>query len=1145
MTREQTMNRRKRVTWLITLLCWLSLSFSGAWAAATQRRVQFHIPPQLLASALIQFSDQANVQVVSEAVDVSHVYSHGVSGSMNIENGLTRLLSDTGFSFVPVDGRTFAIRHGSVDAAAAAGTESDPPQQLARRDDPPAGQQDAVQQNQSAQQEALKQKNREKIQALSPIVITGTRIDRPGYDTLESISVTTSKQIEDRGYTNVLQALQATPGFGAPGSSPLSSQQSRFSIGQSFANYFGLGSQRTLTLVDGQRFVSSNSLAAGNASPGSQVDLNLIPVGLIDHIETVAIGGAPVYGADAIAGTVNIILKDHYQGMQATAQYGVSDRGDARNRLYSVLMGGNFDEDRGNAVISVTHSEQDPLIFSDRYGLIEPLANPADTGPNDGIPASIFNPDTHLDFFTEGGLPYDGSILDIPGLHYPGLYPNGNYIFNSSGQPLRFDSNGQLVPMDFGKITSAANLGGGASVPLYSQGGDGVDAARHFGLLAGTKRTMFNGIAHYDLTSNVRASVNTMYAHTTAVLPSDLTSIIAPNLLNSPSLNFSVDNPFLSDQARGIIQANGLTSFNLARNMNDIVDRTPATMDVDLYRVVAGLNGTFSAFGNTWSWNASYNYGRSRSTSRDTYINPDRLLLAADAVRDASGNIVCASGGDCVPIDLFGENAFSTAAANYVTDHGTAISTNTEKDFVTDLSGPLPLNIAGADPVRFNLGYERRSEDAKFEPDLVFMTGDQLDGVPGATPISGGFTTNEIYGEAFVPVISNDENVSWLKSMNFDLAARNVDNSINGSALTWSAGGRIAPRFSGWADGLLFRGVYTRSIRAPAITELFLPASGVLGAIVDPCDAGQVTLGPDPAVRQANCAAALAAVGAPAPGNFNSTTRTISVAGISSGNANLKNEAARSWSVGMVYQPVEHPQFRFSADWSHIALKNGIELLGINDILAACYDSTSYPNSACSEFTRLTAAQATSPRTTGDIAAGYHEGYVNTASIDFSGLILAGQYDAALSDIFHGLHDAGDIDVKATLFHRIHFGVADIAGQAPVEEAGTTGAPKYRAALDLGYNWHDFDTEWNVLWTDSVVIDNTATIENYPEYRIPSYTLVNATFGYQLTDQLHLQFVVNNVFNKSLPLVALEQRAFSVYDPIGRAYMLRLTATLP
>src|SRR5690606_16072684 len=159
-------------------------------------------------------------------------------------------------------------------------------------------------------------------------------------------------------------------------------------VAQTFVNFFGLGSQRTLTLVNGRRFVSSNTVSGsgGATSPGSQVDLNVIPAGLVDRIETVAIGGAPVYGADAIAGTVNVILKDDFEGAQATLQYGLTDRGDAESFTARALMGGNFADGRGNAVVALEHNEQKGILLSSRMPFRYLVPNPLNQSDSDGIP---------------------------------------------------------------------------------------------------------------------------------------------------------------------------------------------------------------------------------------------------------------------------------------------------------------------------------------------------------------------------------------------------------------------------------------------------------------------------------------------------------------------------------------------------------------------------------------------------------------------------------------------------------------------------------------------------------------------------------------------------------------------------------------
>src|ERR1700733_853017 len=179
--------------------------------------------------------------------------------------------------------------------------------------------------------------------SLQEIIVTGSRIARPEFDNLEPTATVDSKTFDQRGYLDVGQALSELPAFGTQPSSSANTQTG-FGIAQSFVDLYGLGSQRTLTLVNGRRFVSSSTASLANANAnsvvggnGSQVDLNVIPTKLIDHVDTLSVGGAPIYGADAIAGVVNIILKKDYQGLDVDAQVGATGQGDAWNYRTRIL----------------------------------------------------------------------------------------------------------------------------------------------------------------------------------------------------------------------------------------------------------------------------------------------------------------------------------------------------------------------------------------------------------------------------------------------------------------------------------------------------------------------------------------------------------------------------------------------------------------------------------------------------------------------------------------------------------------------------------------------------------------------------------------------------------------------------------------
>lgn len=1095
---------------------WLAIGLGCALAAApalalAQERSAFDLPPQEAAHAIRTAAEQSGLQIMAPEGDLRGVRTRAVHGRFEPIEAVRLMFEGTGLEVVASGEDTVTVRRPRAPAPQ--------PESIAAA--PPTDQ----------------------TVELDRIQVTGTRINRAGFDTLQAALVTSAEEIDRRGYTNIGQALEDTPGFGPSASSPVGTAQATLGIAQTFVNFFGLGSQRTLTLVNGRRFVSSNTVAGvgGAASPGSQVDLNVIPAGLVDRVETVAIGGAPVYGSDAIAGTVNVILKEDFEGAQASVQYGITDRGDAESYSVRGLFGGNFADGRGNAVIGTEYHRQHGLRLSDRMPFRYLLPNPDDTGPADGIAAMMVVDNLRYALMTEGGLPYDDQLapilgFDLPGAVLPPIYTRGNYIYDSSGTPLQFGDDGELAPYVPGRAVQEA-LG----APILADGGDGVNPADHFGLLTPSERTIFNALGHFDITPSVRAFAETTYVRTEGVEQSELYQYAAP-VLGGPTLRFSVDNPYLSERSRAILADNGLDGFNLSRNLNDIVDRTPGETTLDLYRFVGGLKGDFAVFDETWSWDLSYNYGRSESISSLTYIDPVRLLRAIDAVRDGSGDIVCASGGDCVPINLFGAGNASAEAIDYITDRGRATSLNTQKVLTGNLAGALSVGLA--EPLQFNLGAERRTESGSFEPDATLEAGNVLIGGGSGSfaGIDGSYRTTEFYGELVAPLIAESQALRFAKALSLEAAARHVDNSLAGSDLTWSVGARFAPRLPGWGDGLILRGVYTHAIRSPAITELFLGSAPVAGSINDVCNAQNYNRGANPAVREANCRAALAAVGVDDPAAFESTTGAVSAYGTRSGNVDLMNETADSWSLGFVYQPAALPGFRLAMDWSDISLENGIQNLGIGALLSACYDSADFPNEpACATFERLTAEQAAAQpgavRTAGDIANGYRTGFVNTSTLDFSGLIGAAEYRFDLG--------AGSMRIGSKLSYTHKYELVAQPGVPARDAVGSVGTPEYRVNLSTGYSLDKLDLDLQALWTSSVVRDLDATEEDLPREAndIGDYWRFNATVGYWLGDHVKAQLAVNNLFDRKVPYAAQVGRNIGAYDPIGRTYLLRLSAS--
>ncbi|HEX8064529.1 MAG TPA: TonB-dependent receptor plug domain-containing protein, partial [Allosphingosinicella sp.] len=337
------------------------------------------------------------------------------------------------------------------------------------------------------------------------IVITGSRIPRANFDTPQPAVVMGGEQIEQRGYTNVADALEELPAFGVPGSSPVGAGQGGdIGSGQNFVNFFGLGDQRTLTLVNGRRFVSSNTASIfGPTGAGSQVDFNVLPTILVDRVETIAVGGAPIYGSDAIAGTINVITKRTFKGIQLDAQYAISQRGDAPDYRIRGAAGHNFAGGRGNISVAGEYNKTGGLDFESRpgFGLNSFFTTPAGDSDFD----NVFIADRRLPALSSTGVPQVSDFLFVldPARatafdFQVGVTNNGQ----TGGNPLMFAPNGELVPIDFGEATgNIINFNGGNGFVLPGN------------LLAPTRRYLGTALAQFELSDNLRLFGEAWYAN--------------------------------------------------------------------------------------------------------------------------------------------------------------------------------------------------------------------------------------------------------------------------------------------------------------------------------------------------------------------------------------------------------------------------------------------------------------------------------------------------------------------------------------------------------------------------------------------------------------------------------------------------------
>ncbi|TWB10490.1 TonB-dependent receptor-like protein [Nitrospirillum amazonense] len=938
--------------------------------------------------------------------------------------------------------------------------------------------------------------------SLNEIVITGSRIRRANFDTMQPAEVLGSDEIAKRGFTNLGTALQELPAFSVPANGPVGAQGS-FGAGQTFVNLYNLGSQRTLTLVNGHRFVSSATSSIFGVVAGSPVDLSAIPTAMVDRTEIVAVGGAPIYGSDAIAGTVNVILKKDFQGADVNVETGLSEYGDSADYNASAVLGRNFNNGRGNITIGVQYDKQNGLTNEDRRGSVggaDTFFGSATRGHT--YTQQLFSGGLHYNVFTNTGMPMVADDVPI----YAGQVSSS--ITNPSGQALFFGPNGQLTPFVNGQLTGSA---------LYQAGGSGFPISDYSNLQVESNRVQVTALSHYDLTDHVRFNTELWYGRLRAANLRDQpfynTALFGAAGDANGNLVLKTDNPFLSAADRQTIINNLVaadadpSTFYLARANTDLATGAFRTT-TNVYRVVAGLEGDFSALNRTFNWDVTGTYGKSETSNEDRQVVTQNLFNALNAVRDSSGNIVCAPGytnaaiatlsSTCAPLNIFGVNQASKAATDYITAIARPSQDNAQYDVLANIGGSIVTLPAG--DAKFSLGYEYRRETTAFDPGAFYYGQPNGDGtrtqfgnsIP-IDPVAGEYHTNEGFGEVNIPVVAPDMKLPLVYSLELQGAARFVDNSQTGTFWSYTGGGTYQP-----IRDITLRGNYTRSFRAPAITEAYSPTGQIYTTADDPCDHRYITGGPNPANRAANCAA----VGITQP--FTSDIVDFTSPGTSSGNPHLQNEIADSWTVGTVLRPRYTPGLTLSADYISIDITNEIAQLSATDLLNACYDGAP-GNAFCSTFVRDGSGQVTSVA----------EGYYNAAIESFKALQAELDYAFNLEDM--GLPaNYGAIDFSVNYLHTFshYYKIGTGDKQYTV---GAVGEPRNNFTANINYKNGGFDFLWQTQYYSEARINVNTPLSNYEYPTMDAYVMYNASAGYEFEGGYRVRLIVDNVLNSHVP----------------------------
>jgi outer membrane receptor protein involved in Fe transport len=973
------------------------------------------------------------------------------------------------------------------------------------------------------------------------IVVTGSRIARPNYDTLQPAVVLDSQQIEARGFETLGQAINELPAFGVPGASPVGAGQAgSFGSGQSFVNFLGLGDQRTLVLINGRRFISSNTSSIfGPSSAGVQVDLNAINTRLVERVETIAIGGAPIYGSDAIAGTVNIILRRDYEGFEIDGQYGISDQDDAENYRIRAIWGANFAGGRGNITASAEYNRGRGLVYNDRRVTAQSRFY-GDCPAGSPFNQCLYN-DRRIPAISESGILTVGG--DVFGLNFPLSPAQSEFLVfgdptlnfgvtDAQGRQLQFDTAGNLIPIDFGRDIGDVE---GGDFNIDFEGGNGFNIANTSNLLTETERYNFNVLAHVNISDNVRVFMEAWYSFSKGV-----------QLRNQPVYNsglfdaagtpdgpiiLSIDNPFLTPAQRAIIQASidnnpfsdqnvGVVGvqdyFYLSRANTDLIPAR-ATNTTDIYRLVGGFDGSFELGGREYTWEVVGNFGRAEGEGREPALiqqNFENAVNPISATQCAPGVVsapIPTRNPNCTPLNLFGQNRFSQAALDYVTTIADPSTTNEQWVFTASVAGPV-ASLPGGD-LSVALGYEHRNESTNFQPGAFYFGGPDPDPTVDTSgdgdptndrvqfgrsipifPVEGSFNTDELFGEVTAEIVSPSNNVPGLYRLELHGAARYVDNNVAGGDWTWTVEGRWAP-----IRDITLRGNYTRSIRAPAIQEVFNPSSSFFGFATDPCDADELGNGPNPAARQANC---LAAGVAP---NFQSLANQRSFPQAIAGNVDLENERSRAWSVGGVLTPRWIPGLTLSADYLDIRLQNAISNFSATQTVAACYDADDFPNNAfCSRVSRDPAS---------DQLDFVQTSFFNAAQFRYKGVLASLEYRMATP--FLGSNSR--IGARLSYQYLDELSTKATANSAPNNSAGEIGYSRHTANLDLNYENGPFNlnTSFNYIGPARQDVDEADGAREFQ--RIGDVVFINVGASYTFRERYRLRVVVDNILDQGPP----------------------------
>ncbi|MGZ8288500.1 MAG: TonB-dependent receptor domain-containing protein [Telluria sp.] len=929
---------------------------------------------------------------------------------------------------------------------------------------------------------------------MEKIVVTGSRIRVATVTEGSSpITVVGAADIKSDGVKNVENLMNNLPQVFADQGGAVSNG----STGTATVNLRNLGADRTLVLVNGRRLPQGSPL-------NTAADLNQIPAGLIKRVEVLSGGAGAVYGSDAVAGVVNFIMNDKFEGVQIdmnvsgynhqqgndTVQKAVRSRGfalpgdksfDAKSKDVSILMGGNFDNGKGNATVYAGFKQDDPLLQSERDFTACALGS------------------------STAGFACAGS-----GTSFPGMF---------------------IVD---GGTKTVANAAGGTRNYV------GATDAFNYGpinyLQRPSNRYVFNATANYDINDKVQvySSIGFHNDHTIAqIAPSGLFGL---DLSGANAVRY--ENPLLSADWRTQL---GLTApgdtgdaFILRRNVEG--GGRQADISNTSYRSQIGAKGDIG----NWSYDVFAQ--NARVSYSETYRNEfsrQRAFKAMDVVADSNGQPACRSfvdGSDplCVPYNIWSLGQVTPAALAYLQTPGMRSGYTTQEIQGGNLSSDLgeygikmPTSETG---VGVSFGVERRREKLQLETDTAFQTNDLFGQGGPSFGVSGQYTVKEVFGEVRVPLL---EKRPFFDLLSLSASYRYSDYSTGKTTDSYGAGLEWAPMSS-----VKLRGTYQRAARAANIVELFTPAGiSLYDNDADPCAGATPTASLAQCARTGVTAAQYGKIIDSPAGQYNQRT---------GGNANLNPEEADSYTLGLVLEPMRN--LSITLDAFSIDVKDVIANVPATTSLSKCLETGEAQ--FCSLIHRDDIGTLWAKE-----AAFIDANNQNLATRKTTGLDLGASYGYKVAGI-------GNLGFSILGTYLRSFETQDLPGDTSYDCKGlygpTCGTPlpewRHKARVTWSTPWN-LETAFTWRHIDSVDLDRTSDAPqlkgnvNAVDRTLGARDYLDFSASYNLTKNLTLSGGVNNMLDKDPPISAQVGAGFGngntypqVYDANGRKVFVGLTA---